>query len=314
MAGTLLLPKRIARALPGALRLVQRIEAALLRSLVALLRALPASTAFALARGALRLVAPLTPMWDKVQRNHRIAFPALDEKSLRSLRRETFASLGSAVAEIVLAPRLWAEREQRIEWCVDPAIGSLRLGKPMVMVTGHVGAWQLTNLVAAQHGLVLTSLYAEESNPGFAAMMRELRDGLRCNWLPSTGGVKVLLEELRGGHSVGLACDTRLDQGEAVPFFGHEVMSNTVPARLALRLGLELVPVRAVRLSGQRYRVEMLAPVHPRDPDATQAAQALDMTAQLMAQFEGWIRGSPAEWMCLARRFPKELDKAARAN
>ena len=36
------------------------------------------------------------------------------------------------------------------------------------------------------------------------------------------------------------------------------------------------------------------------------------MTAVLMARFETWVRDMPAQWMCLARRFPKELDKAAR--
>jgi KDO2-lipid IV(A) lauroyltransferase len=314
MAGTLLLPKRIARALPWLQRAAQWVESGVLRALVALLRALPVGAAFGLARATLGLLGPLTPMWDKVARNHRIAFAELDAPALRRLRGETFANLGSAVAELVLAPRLWDERDTRIEWHVDPAIEGARSGKPMVLVTGHVGAWQLTNLVAARHGFALTSLYAEESNPGFAELMRGLRNGLRCTWLPSAGGVKVLLEELRKGHSVGLACDTRLDQGEAVPFFGHPVMSNTIPARLALRLGCELVPVRARRLPGQRFRIEMLAPVRPADPSAPQAAQALEMTARLMAQFEGWVREEPAGWMCLARRFAKDLDKAARAH
>jgi lauroyl/myristoyl acyltransferase len=36
------------------------------------------------------------------------------------------------------------------------------------------------------------------------------------------------------------------------------------------------------------------------------------MTAALMTRFETWVRSRPAQWMCLARRFPKELDKAAR--
>jgi KDO2-lipid IV(A) lauroyltransferase len=314
MASNLLLPKRLARAFPRLQRFASWLEYAVLRALVGLLRALPPPAAFAFARAVLRALGPLTPMWDKVARNHRIAFAGLDLAARRRLRRETFASLGSAVAELVLAPRLWAEREERFEWSIDPAVSDPRGGKPMVLVTGHVGAWQLTNLVAAQHGFALTSLYAEESNPGFAELMRELRDGLRCTWLPSAGGVKVLLEELRAGHSVGLACDTRLDQGEAVPFFAHPVMSNTIPARLALRLGCELVPVRAERLPGQRFRIHMDTPIRPADPTAPQAAQALEMTAQLMARFEGWVRQTPAEWMCLARRFPKELDKAARSD
>jgi KDO2-lipid IV(A) lauroyltransferase len=312
MAENLLLPKRLARALPWLKGLAQRAEAALVVTLAALLRVLPVACSFALARGVMRLLGPLLPMWEKAGRNQRIAFADRDEAELRALRRATFANLGSAIAELVLAERLWAERAARIEWVVDPLVRGIRESRPMVLVTGHVGAWQLTNLVAAQHGFVLTSLYAEESNPHLAALALRLRNGLGCTWLPSSGGIRVLLEELRKGHSVGLACDTRLDSGEAVPFFGHPVLSNSVPARLALRLGCELVPVLAERLPGQRFRITMEAPIAPRDVSAPQSVQALEMTAQLMARFEGWVRARPAEWMCLARRFPKELDKAAR--
>lgn len=62
------------------------------------------------------------------------------------------------------------------------------------------------------------------------------------------------------------------------------------------------MPVRGARLGGARYRVTMGAPVRPRDAGAAQAAQALDMSAQLNALFESWIRETPGEWMCLARR------------
>jgi KDO2-lipid IV(A) lauroyltransferase len=312
VAEHLLLPKRLARAMPWLGAWAQTLEAGLLRALVGLLRLLPLDWSFALARGLMRLLGPLTPMWDKVARNHAIAFPEMDAASRRRLRRQTFGHLGEAIAELVLAPRIHAET-RRIEWRVAPGLeAALEAGKPLVMVTGHVGAWQLTNLVSLHYKIPLACLYAEESNPRMAALMLELRNGLGCRWLPSAGGIRTLLEELRAGHSVGLACDTRMDQGEAVPFFGHSVMSNTVPARLALRLGAPLVPVLAERLTGGHYRITLEEPVQPGTSDATQAEQALAMTAALMTRFETWVRSRPAQWMCLARRFPKELDKAAR--
>ncbi len=310
MAEHLLLPKRLARAFPRLGQTAQALESGVLRALAGLLRVLPVGASFALARGSMRLLGPLTPLWDKVWRNHAIAFPTMDAAARRSLRRQTFGHLGDAIAELVLAPRLYAETG-RIEWCADAALESaLSTHRPMVMVTGHVGAWQLTNMVSRHWNIPLTSLYAEESNPGMAALTLDLRNGLGCRWLPAAGGIRTLLEELHAGHSVGLACDTRMDQGEAVPFCGHPVLSNTVPARLALRLGAPLVPVLAERLAGHRYRISLQAPVEARDTSKTQPEQALDMTAAMMARFETWVRERPAEWMCLSRRFPKDLDKA----
>ncbi|MBP9035279.1 MAG: hypothetical protein KBG29_15370, partial [Pseudomonadales bacterium] len=313
MAEHLLLPKRLVRALPALKRGAWRLEAWCMRGVIGLLRALSPERATALAMRVTRVLGPLLPMWDKVARNLAIAFPSLPAAERARLRRGIFAHLGAAIAELVLSDRIWAERERRLEFRADPAIRGLREGgRPMVLVTGHVGAWQLANLVGAHFGLPITSLYATESNPFLADLVLQLRERLQVRWIPSTGGIRSLIAELRAGHSVGLACDTRLDQGEAVPYFGHPAMTNTVPARLALKQECELVPVRVERLGGARYRVTMGAPIRPRDAGVAQAAQALDMTAQLNGLFEQWIRETPGEWMCLARRFPKELDKAAR--
>lgn len=315
MARHLLLSKPLARALPALGRAVQVVEGLMLQALVALLRALPMGAAFGLARGTLRLLGPLTPMWEKVGRNHAIAFPGLAPSERQRLRRETFAFLGESIAELVLAPRIWEESAQRIEWQVDPAVQDLlEAGKPLVMVTGHVGAWQLTNLVSRRWNIGLCSLYAEESNPRLAALLLSLREGLGARWRPSAGGIRTLLEELRAGHSVGLACDTRMDQGEELPFLGQTVLGNTVPARLALRTGCPLVPVLAERLPGRRYRISVQAPVEPDEAGVTDTERARAMSARLMTRFESWVRARPAEWMCLARRFPKALDKSVRGS
>lgn len=314
MAEHLLIPKRLARALPALRKISWRVETAVIRSLVWWLRTLPLERAMRFSRAVIRLLGPLTPMWRKVARNHRIAFPDLDDRARGRLQRDVFASLGSAVAELVCADRIWEERDTRLEFVADPAIRGLREpGTPMVIVSAHVGAWQLACFVGSRYGFQFSLLYAVESNPYFARMMLELRQRLLCRWLPSHGGIRALIGELRQGHSVGLAVDTRMEQGEPVAFFGHPAMTNTVPARLALKQRCELVPVHVERLPGTRFRVRLEAPIAARDSGAAPDEQALDMTTQLNARFEEWIRRTPGEWMCLARRWPKNLDKAAAA-
>lgn len=312
MAEQFLLPKRLTRRFPALRSAGLRLDALFVRAIVGFLRLLPVAAALAIARGVMRMLGPLLPMHDKVLRNLRIAFPERDDAEHRRLRRQVFANLGAAFAELALAERIWREREARLEFVADPALGNLRPGAPaMVMVTAHVGAWQFANFVSARYGFALSTLYAEESNPFLAPLVLELRQTLRCGWLSNSGSMRRILEELRGGCSVGFASDTRQDQGEELPFFGHPAATNTIPARIALREGLDLVPVRAERLPKGRYRITLEAPVRPRNPDAGQAEQVTDMALQLNARYEDWIRRSPGEWMCLARRWPKERDKRA---
>ncbi len=194
----------------------------------------------------------------------------------------------------------------------SPEIRFLReSGKPAVLVTAHIGPWTLTNFVAGHHGFPLTIVYAPESNPYVHDMMLRLRGALPVELLARDNSMRVLIGELSRGATIGLGSDVRLDSGEMIPFFGRDMPTNTVPARLALRFDCELVPARAERLPGGRYRITLYPPVRADNPEAAAPVQAANMTAQLNVLFEQWIREAPGEWLCLARRWPKDVERAA---
>ncbi len=81
-----------------------------------------------------------------------------------------------------------------------------------------------------------------------------------------------MLRELQQGRSVGLLIDQRYDRGEKVPFFGVPATTTVVPARLALRLDLPLIPVRVERRDGARFVITVQRPVEPEpglEPEAS---------------------------------------------
>jgi MFS family permease len=131
--------------------------------------------------------------------------------------------------------------------------------------------------------------------------------------LDAIPGGREMIRELAAGRSVGAAFDTRIDQGELVPFFGVPAPTNTLPAMLGLR-GYKVVPTRAVRLSGCRYRIEVMAPLAPADAEAPRQAQVLDLTRQINGVFESWIREDPGQWICMKRRWPKDHATARAAD
>ena len=99
--------------------------------------------------------------------------------------------------------------------------------------------------------------------------------------------------------------DNRLDTGEPIPFFGVPAATNTTAARLALKAGAALVPIRAERLAPGKFRVRVYAPIAAPESDASSQAQAVAMTQRINEHFEDWIRETPEQWMCLKRRWPK---------
>ena len=78
-----------------------------------------------------------------------------------------------------------------------------------------------------------------------------------------------MLRELQQGRSVGLLTDQRYDRGEKVPFFGVPATTTLVPARLALRLNVPLIPTRIERRDGARFVITVHRPVRARGRNST---------------------------------------------
>jgi KDO2-lipid IV(A) lauroyltransferase len=136
-------------------------------------------------------------------------------------------------------------------------------------------------------------------------MMLKLRESFGVKLISKDAGVRPLLKELAAGHSIGMAMDTRLDTGKLLPFFGRDALTNTTAARLALRSKAALLPIRAERLPGSRFRISVYDPIISEQPDASLDDQAIDLTLQINRYFEDWIREDPEQWICLKRRWPK---------
>ena len=99
--------------------------------------------------------------------------------------------------------------------------------------------------------------------------------------------------------------DQRVDSGVPIPFFGIDKYTTLVPARLALRHGCDLVPVRTERLDGAKFRVTFYEPVRPDDPSAEEIEKARQITVKINLLFEQWILEKPEDWWCSKRRWPK---------
>ncbi len=306
MAQFLLIPKRIARALPVLGRASQWLEAQAFRFIFWFVNTLSPENASALAAFAFGLVGPHTAKAGKAETNLAIAFPDESAQWRRHTVKQIFRYLGKSAAELIKLQQIWIERDQRLEFDLRPGIEEILDARaPVVYVSAHVGAWQLTNLLALRYQLSISTVYATESNPAMQKMLFKLREYFGVKLIPTDAGVRPLLKELKDGNSIGLAMDTRLDTGQMLPFFGRDALTNTSAARLALLSGAALVPVRAQRLGKARYKITIYEPLVSSNPDASTEEQANDLSRQINSHFEQWITDNPEQWICLKRRWPK---------
>jgi KDO2-lipid IV(A) lauroyltransferase len=177
----------------------------------------------------------------------------------------------------------------------------------VVLVTGHLANWELSPLSVRRYDVPLSVIYSPNSTPAVDRLIRRFRRGVGCELVSKHGGMRAVLRSLARGRSIGFLVDTRQDDGEWVPFFGVPALTTTVPARLALRYGIDLVPGRIERVgTGANFRVTLGPPIEPDPAVSDVREQARGMTQRVNERLAGWIREQPEQWVCSKRRWPKK--------
>lgn len=301
-----LIPKKLARKAPVLVTIAQWLEARLFAFIFWLMRRLSLEQASGLAAFAFGLAGPYGDKAGKAKTNLAIAFPDSSKEWREQTTRQIFRYLGISAAELIKLEDIWDQRDQRLEFVVQPlAAEVIKQKQATVYVTAHIGAWQVTNLIALQYGLTISTIYAPESNPVLRDMLLNLRESFGVKLIASDAGVRPLMKELAAGHSIGMAMDTRLDTGKLLPYFGRDALTNTTAARLALRTGAALIPIRGERLPAGHFRITVYDPIISEQPDSSLDEQAIVLSTQINRYFEDWIREYPEQWICLKRRWPK---------
>ncbi len=298
---------RAAKRSPRLFKLAGRIESLIVGSLFYLSRRLSPDRASALGDRLGGMIGPRLKKHRDVIDNLTIAFPDWPPDRLRATAAAIWRQAGRTVMEFphldVLCSPAAADR---IEVVFLAEIGSVARGEePAIFVSAHLGNWNLATVAATRLNLPLSVIYSPQRNPYLERLLGRYRDVIGADAIDSGSAGRAIMEALRRGRSVGLVMDQRFEGGELVPFFGVAAPTAVAPARVAVKLGIDFIPVRVERLNGARFRVTVYEPVR-RDPEiADPRLAALAMTARVNAIFESWIRETPEQWLCAKRRWPR---------
>lgn len=300
--------KRLMQRRPGLRRLVWGAENGLIGAAFWLLRLLPPAGAAAVGGWLLERVGPRQKKSRHLRRNYAIAFPELDDEAIERLVRASWRNFGACMAEYAHLDNIAdSRRGAAFECVVAPGIRAIEArDRPAIFFTAHVGNWELAALAVAAQQIPVTAVYSPLPNPGLDRRLAEYRRVLGCELVPRADSMRPLLAEVKAGRSIGLLVDQKVENGEPLPFFGRDKMTTLIPARLALRHGLELIPIRIQRLAGSRFRATILEPVRAEAGAAGEIEQARQMMIKVNRLFEQWIREDPGQWFCGNRRWPKD--------
>jgi KDO2-lipid IV(A) lauroyltransferase len=241
------------------------------------------------------------------ERNLELAMGTLPVQERATILRGVYCHLGWQLVEFCRMRRY--TRANTASWIrtegLEHYLAAQARGKGVLVLTGHLGAWELSSFYHSLMGYPMGMVIRRLDN----RRLDEFVNGIRCmhgnRVLHKDDFARGLLTAMRAGETVGILMDTNMTppQGVFVDFFGRPACTASGLARVALKTGAAVVPGFMMwEPAEQKYVLHFgaeLAFARTGDDDA----DVLEATQMCARATEDWVRRYPDQWLWIHRRW-----------
>ena len=220
--------------------------------------------------------------------------------------RPAIAAIGSMVAEL---PWVWmrphsAKLDGLVTWDgAEHFEAAMQAGKGAIIMSPHLGAWEIgAQAIAEKFGPTygpLVALFRPARKAWLEPLVANARTRPYLDSAPtSLAGVRTLIRTLRNGGYTAILPDQvpPLGQGVWAPFFGRDVYTMTLLAKLAQQTGAQVIMTWCERLpAGQGFCMHMRPFDAPEMTDVQASPEAA--AAAVNRGVEAMVRDAPGQYL-----------------
>lgn len=254
---------------------------------------LPFNTRRALAAALMtRIVAPVAGYRRRIRENLALVRPDLPPDEVRRLEREVPRAMGRTVAELYSGPEFVARVARApLQGAGVPALEEAqRSGRPVLLVTGHLGNYDAIRGGLIARGYRVGGLYRPMDNAFFNEHYVAAISRIGTPLFPrGRKGLADMVRFLKSGGMVGVVLDQAMRDGAVLRFFGQDAYTSLSPAEMALRYDALVIPTYGIRRADGGFDMVVEAPIPHGDPLAMTQALNDSLEAQVRAHMDQWL-------------------------
>jgi lauroyl/myristoyl acyltransferase len=218
------------------------------------------------------------------------------EATLDGLARKMFQHFGKYLVDFFRYARLTEKEAKRIVSIEhrDYMDRCLKPGKGAILVTAHIGNWELGGAVLAALGYKVNALVLPQRLDRLNRMFQRQRQRRGMNVIQVGDGRSALgvVRLLRRGEVLALLGDRDFtEKQDPIPFFGRPARIPRGPAWLSVKTGAPILAGFLIRQVDDTFLLKLYPPIFPQPGDTVESVRA-----RLCAILETVIGEYPHQW------------------
>ena len=170
--------------------------------------------------------------------------------------------------------------------------------KPVIFYSAHFANFELMAMELDKFGIKCAAIYRPLNNFFLNPLMEYLRMKYICPYQIPKGrrGMREIIDKVRDGYSIALMVDQRVSEGPRALFFNKPAHTTTIPAQLALKYDLKLVPISLKRKEGPDFEMTIHEP-YKIEKTGNDEEDIKNITLKINRIIEKMIIKNPKQWI-----------------
>lgn len=234
------------------------------------------------------------------------SFPDRDSDWVSATVQACYRHFGREVSEIARLFRFGTDglsADLVLEPGADEHVARMKAGRGTIVVTGHLGNWEVAGAYLASLGIPVAAIVKRQSNARFDAWLQESRRRAGVQPVYMEDAMRAVPRLLKSGTTVAIVADQAAGaSGEMVTFLGRPASTFRGPARLAVATGAPLVFGSMIR-TDTSYRMAIDACEEPGRPADGAGIRRQALTESWVRRLEARVRETPTQYLWFHRRW-----------